>query len=246
MDPTVRRPRGVAAVVAAALVLAGALTVLGGPLAAAAGMVVFVACQRHALVGAEPFRAADAVTLGRTVLLGLFAAELTDSLLGDGASAGAALSWATVALAVVVLLLDGVDGAVARAFGGGTDAGRSYDDVVDAVVLLVLAGAAGWMVVWWAVVPGLVKPLFALGQRLRPRWRHRLGPSTRRRVLGSVPAVLLLAVMAPLPWTSGGQESPGAAGGQLAAAALAVLLIAGSFARDIVDLERGDPRRGRG
>lgn len=280
MKLTVGRARGLAPVLAAAAVLLGGLTLLGDPLAAVfdrgaaasrgasggdddgfpgtavlGGLLVFGLCQRHALLGADPFRAADAVTLLRTTLLGLFVAVLIRLLLaGATSSEPLMLAWPAVALAAVILLLDGVDGAVARACGGGTTAGRRYDDVADAVVLFVLAAAAGGLLVWWAVLAGAVKPLFVLGGRLRPRWRGPLRPSGRRRVLGTAPGALLLTAVAPLPWEQRMGRLCGAeaalpmdpAAGRLVAAGLAVLLVAVSFGRDIADLERRAAGPGRG
>lgn len=277
MEPTVGRARGLAPVLAAAAVLLGGLTLLGDPLAAIfdrgpttpggasgdgfprtavlGGVLVFGLCQRHALRGADPFRAADAVTLLRTTLLGLFVAVLIRLLLAEATpSEPLVLSWPTVALGVVILLLDGVDGAVARACGGGTTAGRRYDDVADAVVLFVLAAAAGGMLVWWAVLAGVVKPLFVLGGRLRLQWRGALRLSSLRRVLGTAPGALLLTAIAPLPWEEWmGRLSGSAAAlpmdpalGRLVAAGLAVLLVAVSFGRDIADLERRAAGPGHG
>ncbi|WP_010523704.1 CDP-alcohol phosphatidyltransferase family protein [Nesterenkonia sp. F] len=280
MEPTVGRARGLAPVLGAAAVLLGGMTLSGDPLAAIfdqgptspggvsggegdgfprtavlGGLLVFGLCQRHALVGAAPFRAADAVTLLRTTLLGLFVAVLIRRLLAETApSEHLVLSWSAVALAVVILLLDGADGAVARACGGGTTAGRHYDDIADAVVLLVLAAAAGGLLEWWAVLAGAAKPLFALGGRFRSRWRGALRPSGLRRALGTAPGALLLAAIAPLPWEDwtrwfcGTDASPSTdpADGRLVAAGLAVLLVAVSFGRDIADLERRAVGPGRG
>lgn len=137
------------------------------------GLLVFGLCQRHALVGADPFRAADAVTLLRTTLLGLFVAVLIRLLLAETTSSEPlVLDWPAVALAAVILLLDGVDGAVARACGGGTTAGRRYDDVADAVVLFVIAAAAGGLLVWWAVLLVAV----SVGRDIADLERRAVGP----------------------------------------------------------------------
>ena len=262
MDLSARSMLGSLAVLTGAGVLLIVLSTAGGPISAALvasaavpgdpkqgqhigvgplslGLAVFLSCQLHAVRGAGGFRPADIVTLLRSGLLGVFAAVLADLLSRSDMPTGSGLPWLLMVLAVVILVMDGVDGAVARAGSGGTSAGARYDEVTDAVVILVLSAAAALAVGWWALALGVIRPLFALGQRIRPAWRRSLGPSRRRKVFGITPSVLLLIALCPVPSllaevltvTVEMMLRVGLVG-------LGLLMVSVSFSLDIIDLER--------
>lgn len=209
------------------------------PVALLLGLGAFLSCQAHAVRGAGGFRLADAVTLLRSALLGLFTAVVVDLQVEAVLPTGSGLPWPLMVLAVMILVMDGLDGAVARAGAGGTDAGGRYDETTDAVMILVLSGAAALIVGWWAVVLGALRPLFALAQRVRPVWGAPLRPSRRRKVLGIVPSVLLLTALCPLPHPLAPLLTEdlemmlrtGCVG-------VGLLMVGFSFVADVVDLER--------
>lgn len=269
-----RRPvLGSASVVMAAALLLGALLgwgeALSGPLigelgqtrddvdhariaeagfgvpAVVTGMSAFAACQLHAIRGAGRFRPADAVTLLRTLLQGIFAAAVVEATAVQGVPTGSGLPLVLILLAVIILIMDGLDGAVARSAGGGTPAGARYDEAADAVVLLVMAFAAALAVGWWALLLGLLRPAFALGGRVRPAWRRPLEPSRRRKVLGIAPGVLLLAALAPWPGAAGEVPAGVELGLRAVPVALGLALVTISFALDVRHLERTEAGQAR-
>src|SRR5690606_9660218 len=95
--------------------------------AAAAGVVALAA---RALPGS--FGAANRVTLVRAALT-----ALVPALAGEAASAPAA--WCAVGAALLALVLDGVDGRLARRHGAATPFGARFDMETDAMLILALA-----------------------------------------------------------------------------------------------------------
>ncbi|GAB3703611.1 CDP-alcohol phosphatidyltransferase family protein [Mariniluteicoccus flavus] len=142
-----------------------------------------------------------------------------------------ARSWWLFLLAVPTTVLDAVDGPVARHTGTVTERGARWDMEVDAAVLLVLSLA---VVPWapWALAIGLARYLFVVGGLVRPHWLGPLPFRQSRRLIAAFQAVALVTALAPfLPlWVGQGLT------------AVALVLLAGSFARDI----RFQERRGRG
>ncbi|GAB3187870.1 CDP-alcohol phosphatidyltransferase family protein [Nesterenkonia suensis] len=219
--------------------------------AVAAGGIAFVACQLHAVRGGGRFRLADAVTLLRCLLLGIFTAGVGqmafvgDSVVGEGDAVtrlsvplSLPLPLPLILLAVLILLLDGLDGAAARAAGGETPAGARYDETSDAVVLLVLAVTAALAVGWWAILLGLLRPAFALGGRLRPAWRRPLEPSRRRKICGVAPGILLLLALAPWPVSPLVPSAEASSEARTLLVALGLVLVTFSFLLDVRRLEK--------
>lgn len=167
---------------------------------------------------------ADRVTVGRGVLGVGCAVLVALALLGMLP----ARTWALFLLAAVTVLLDLVDGAVARHTGTVTERGARWDPEVDSAVLLVLSLAvADWAP--WALLIGAMRYLFWLGGRLRPAWRGKLPFRQSRRVIAGFQGFALVVALTPfLPlWV-----------GQVITAVAAALLVF-SFGRDIAHLERG-------
>ena len=142
----------------------------------------------------------------------------------------AATILALMAVAVIALLLDGVDGAVARRSGRVTAFGARFDMELDALLIMVLA-----ILVWqteqagaWVLLIGLMRYAFvAAGWHWR--WLQApLPPSRRRQALCVVQSVGLLIALWPL--------GPPAVG--VAAALGALLLLIYSFAVDVLWLHR--------
>ena len=164
--------------------------------------------------------AANHVTLARgglvTVLIG-FIGE-TD------------LGWIALILAATVLVLDGVDGWLARKLEIASDFGARFDMETDALSLLVLAG-----LVWqygkagpWVLLAGLMRYAFVAAAKAVPDLGRPLPPSQRRKAAFVIVAMTLIACLAPIvnpPLSSG-----------LALAGL--LTLSASFLIDIAYLTR--------
>jgi phosphatidylglycerophosphate synthase len=197
----------------AALVAAG-LGPAGLAAGVAAGAVLVVLLHRVRPAGLSP---ADVVTLVRAVLgCGVTA------LVVDG-STGLLLA-ATV---TVALLLDGVDGAVARRTGTASAAGARFDMEVDAALILVLSVHAAAVLGPWVLAIGGMRYGFVAAGRLLPWLRGSLPPSLAAKAIAVVAGGALLAVAA-------GLRGPGA----VALAGLALALLCWSFGRSVVQLAR--------
>lgn len=176
------------------------------------------------------FGAANGVTLLRVGI-----AALTAGLIGR-AALSPGLVWALVVLAGVALVLDGVDGWLARRGGWQTPFGARFDMEVDAAFILILAilvhqigKAGGWVLLSGALRYGFV----ALGYVL-PWLRQPLPPRRWRQAVCVIQTAVLALCLVPSwlpPWTTG-----------LAASALALLVL--SFTVDTVWLARHAPRTG--
>ncbi|MEV0716650.1 CDP-alcohol phosphatidyltransferase family protein [Asanoa sp. NPDC050611] len=140
--------------------------------------------------GLKRYGPADWVTAARTVLIGVVAALVVDSL--EHAPAVGAI----VGLVVVALLLDGVDGQVARRTGTTSAFGARFDMEADSFLVLVLsvyvAPAAGW----WVLAIGGMRYAFVLGI-WSTRWmRGTLPPRYWRKVVAATQGVALVTATA--------------------------------------------------
>jgi phosphatidylglycerophosphate synthase len=169
------------------------------------------------------FGAANAVTLVRAVLVLLLLAAL-------GSAVTSALGWLLVAVAIVAVALDGVDGALARGRGEQSDFGARFDMETDALLILVLAA-----LVWqhdkagaWVLLAGLLRYLFVAASYAWPWLSASLPPSRRRQAVCVVQIASLIGALAPLI------ASPASAA--LALAGLALLVW--SFGVDVAWLAR--------
>jgi phosphatidylglycerophosphate synthase len=218
--------RHVGAALAATALAAGAVQALLelGPLYLPAALAVAL-CGAYAILRYLPrrhphatFGPANAVTLTRAVPTALVAALTVEP------GTVAAATFATVA-GTAVVVLDGVDGRLARRHGVASEFGARFDMETDALLVLALAVLA-WR--WdragaWVVLSGLARYLFVGAAVFAPWLRRPLPPSRRRQAVCVVQIVVLLAVVAPLlpRWITG----------PLALAGL--LVLAYSFAVDI-------------
>ena len=215
-----------------ALLVALALTVgLGGPgwvVGLVVGLVAALAVSRGLeRVGAAGLCPADVVTLTRAVLTGGVAALVAEAFVGPPAVG------VLTGLATVGLVLDGVDGRVARRTGTASAFGARFDMESDALLVLVLSVHVARDVGPWVLLIGAARYLFVLAGQLLPWMRGPLPPRYWRKVVAVVQAVALLLA------ASGLVAAPVAA----AALALALVLLAESFGRDVVRLARHRPTR---
>ncbi|MGW0229886.1 CDP-alcohol phosphatidyltransferase family protein [Actinopolymorpha singaporensis] len=167
----------------------------------------------------ERFGPANAVTLVRVVLIAPVTALAADNL---GRTAPAAL----VAFAAVALVLDTVDGRVARATGTSSELGGRFDIEVDAFLVLVLSGFVAALLGGWVVAIGCLRYVFVATSWAAPWLRGPLPPSQARKLVGVYQGVALLV--------AGSGLLPRAAATTLVALALASLVW--SFGRDVVRL----------
>lgn len=160
------------------------------------------------------FGAANCVTAVRALLVALIA-----GVIGEPRTPGLAAAAAT--LAIVVTMMDGVDGWLARRSGMSSAFGARFDMEVDALLIMALSVLA-----WtydkagaWVIASGLLRYLFVVAGWIWPWMERPLRPSRRRQTVCVIQIVGLIAIVLPMV------TRPISAG--VAAAALAVL--AGSF-----------------
>ncbi len=137
---------------------------------------------------------ANRVTLARAALVGGVTALV----------AGGGMDWrprvvVLVAVATVALILDAVDGHVARRTGSATAVGARFDMEVDAFLILVLSVfVARSLGVWWVLAIGAMRYVFVAAAWVLPWLRGELPPSFARKVVAAVQGVVLVGASAGL------------------------------------------------
>ena len=173
---------------------------------------------------------AGRVTLARAVLVGGVTALVTTNRIDTDAPVVL-----IVLLGVVALVLDAVDGRVARRTGTVSELGARFDMEIDAFLILVLSVSVSRSVGPWVLAIGAMRYAFAVAAWVAPWLRAPLPPSRARKVVASIQGItLLVAVSGVLP-------EPVTAG--LVGVALATLVW--SFGRDVGWLWRHRSDRGR-
>jgi phosphatidylglycerophosphate synthase len=204
-----------------ALALGNAVVWRAGVAAIGGGGVLLALVAQH--LRSPAFGVANGITLVRGAMTLLLAALI-------GVDASDALGWTVVAVAVVAVALDGVDGWFARGRGESSAFGARFDMEVDALLILVLAA-----LVWqldkagvWIVAAGLLRYAFVLASFPLPWMERALPPSRRRQTVCVLQIVALIGALAPgVPhaWSS-------------AIALASLVLLAWSFAIDTFWLAR--------
>jgi phosphatidylglycerophosphate synthase len=148
----------------------------------------------------RPFGAANWVTAARALyaicLIGYALAAL-----GGAVAPSPALRWLWVIGALGALVLDGLDGRLARQLGRASAFGARFDMETDAATLLGLS-----LLVWlcgqagaWVLASGLMRYIFVLGSWAWPDLAAPLPPRKRRQTICvAQSAVLILAVAPPI------------------------------------------------
>jgi len=172
--------------------------------------------RSHAGPGLGP---ANRLTLARaTLALPLAAPALLPGVLtGQG-------YWWLVGLSATALVMDALDGPLARRTDSDGSFGARFDMELDAfllVALSVLLWRSGKVGSWVLLIGGL-RYFFVLGGLLWPPLRAALPPSRRRKIVCAVQGIALVTCLAPII-----QSAPATA---LTASAL--LLLVYSFAVD--------------
>jgi phosphatidylglycerophosphate synthase len=192
----------------------------------AAGVVLYAVIAGAAIWGIAAHRPhgdfgwANRITLFRTVMVCALASAAIDGDLGPTGM------WLVTAVAALALILDGVDGWIARRSGTGSRFGARFDMEIDALTVLVLA-ALLWRqdkVGAWVLLAGGLRYLFVAAGRLWPRLNAPLPPRERRRAICAVMIVALVVACAPIV--------PPALAAALTAAGLALTAL--SFAIDVI------------
>lgn len=165
---------------------------------------------------------ANTVTLGRATLVGGVTALVADSV-GQPTPVAA-----LVVLATVALLLDAVDGQVARRTGTSSALGARFDMEVDAVLILVLSFFVAGSLGGWVLAIGALRYVFVAAAWGLPWLRGPLSPRLSRKVVAAVQGIALVlaasGMLAPMVAT--------------VSVASALALLGWSFGRDVQTLWR--------
>jgi phosphatidylglycerophosphate synthase len=124
---------------------------------------------------------------------------------------------------LVAVILDAVDGQVARRTGTATLLGARFDMEVDAVLILVLSVYVAVPLGAWVLLIGVMRYVFVAAARVLPWLRGPLPPSTARKAVAALQGIVLLVAGAGII------PRPAA----FAAVLLALALLVWSFGRDI-------------
>jgi phosphatidylglycerophosphate synthase len=171
--------------------------------------------MRHS--GRAAFGPADRVTMARATLAGGVTALAADSFTRP------AHLVTMVILGAVALLLDGVDGKVARRTGTSSAFGARFDMEVDAFLILVLSGYAVRTAGVWVLAMGAMRYVFVAAAWALPWMRGTLPPRHWRKVVAATQGiVLVLATAGVLPRTA-----------VMLTLAVALAVLVESFGRDV-------------
>lgn len=171
------------------------------------------------------FGPANAVTLVRAV----GTAWMLALMLQTRRSESSPVIMITIAvIAGICVLLDGVDGRVARRFGVESTFGAQFDNETDAATTAVLSFAL-WITEvagWWVMIIGAMRYLFLIAGLIVPALRGRLPVSLLRKVIGisqpiGMAVAMFGAALVPSVWW---QLLP----------AIALVALCWSFGRDAV------------
>lgn len=194
-----------------------------GAIAAIAYLTVSTAVLVRALRrrNAPRFGWANVVTASRSavvaVITGLVAASFVEPI-------PVAL---LIGLTVTALVLDGVDGWVARRTGTATELGARFDMEVDAFLLLALSAYVATLLGPWVLAIGLMRYVFVAAGWVLPWLRRQLQPRYWRKVVTAVQGIALTVAASGI--------LPGVAG---VLVAVALVLLVESFGRDVAWLAR--------
>ena len=213
-------------VVLASLAATVRLSIAGWATGLAYALIAMVLLRRAlSRSGSTAFGPADWVTLTRMSLVGGVAA-----LTADGLNRTVRVD-VLVSIAVVALLLDWVDGRVARRTGTASEFGARFDMEVDSFLLLVLSVAAARSAGAWVLVFGGMRYAFGAAGWVLPWMRAQLPPRYWRKVVATAEGVVLVVAVAdvlPRPLT-------------LLALVATLFLLVESFGRDVLWLWRNRP-----
>ncbi|MDI1462226.1 CDP-alcohol phosphatidyltransferase family protein [Catellatospora sp. KI3] len=182
--------------------------------------------MRH--TGTVALGPADTVTLSRAVLVGGVTALTAESLARPVPVAP------LLVLTVVALVLDAVDGLVARRTGTGSAFGARFDMETDAWLIAVLSVYAAPVYGAWVLCIGAMRYAYVAVSWVQPWLRGQLFPRYWRKVVAAVQGIVLAVAAAdvlPRPLV-------------LLALLAALALLTESFGRDVIWLWQRRPATG--
>ena len=191
----------------------------GAAYAVAVGGMLTAALRRR---GSRSLGPADRVTLARAIFTGCVTALVADTV---RAPAPVAL---LVAMSAVALVLDAVDGRVARHTGTVSSLGARFDMEVDAFLILVLSALVAATLGPWVLAIGAMRYAFFACSRVLPWLTSPLPPRTTRKTVAALQGIVLTVAAAgvlPRPF-------------EAVATGLALAALVWSFGRDVVWLHR--------
>jgi phosphatidylglycerophosphate synthase len=145
------------------------------------------------------FGIANSITLSRAAFGVVLLAVAAEEALGSGHVLDTAFRWGLTVAAAMALLLDGVDGWVARRNNMTSGFGVRFDMEADGLFLLALTLIliVGGIVGPWVLASGVTYYLFRLAGRFWPVLAAPLFPSWRRKAIFGTQAALLIIAIAP-------------------------------------------------
>lgn len=170
---------------------------------------------------------ADHVTLTRAVLVGGVTALVANRLFSGGTPVAT-----LVAIATVALVLDALDGLVARRSGTASALGARFDMEVDAFLILVLSVHVAVLVGPWALAIGAMRYAFVAASWTMPWMRSALPTRYSAKAVAALQAIVLVVATAeilPLPLA-------------VALVSTALALLTWSFSHDVAWLWRNARR----
>jgi phosphatidylglycerophosphate synthase len=184
---------------------------------ASAGVMSLGLARGRSYWGADRLGAADWVTLARAALVVGVAALVADSF---AESVPVAL---LVTLASIALVLDAVDGQIARRTGTTSALGGQMDGEVDAFLILVLSVYVARSAGAWVLAIGFMRYAFLAGGYAMPWLRQPLPPRYWRKVVCAAQGIVLTTAAAQVLSSAVADV----------ALAVALVLLAESFGRDV-------------
>jgi phosphatidylglycerophosphate synthase len=167
--------------------------------------------------GARALGPANRVTLTRAILVGGITALAADSLGRDIPVR------VLITLAIAALMLDAVDGKVARRTGSCSPLGARFDMEVDAFLILVFSVYLARPYGVWVLAIGVMRYAFLVAGWVLPWLRAKLPARYWRKVVAATQGiVLMVATAGVLPWSV-----------MAVALAAALVLLVESFGNDI-------------
>lgn len=164
---------------------------------------------------------ANLITLARSLLVGAVIALVVSGFSGGWQEGQRALA---VGLSVVAVILDGVDGRVARRTRTSSAFGARFDIEIDSVLALALAIGLARELTPLALVLGLARYLYLTGARIWPWLNLPLPTRLSRKIIGLLGTLTLIIATAGFgpPWVG------------VAVVAVGTAAVVFSFGRDIV------------
>jgi phosphatidylglycerophosphate synthase len=222
--PRTTRQQAVAAVVQVVLLCVLSVGVGLGPVGWLAGTAYGVGLW--ALLTAAVRRAevstlgpADLVTLARAALVGG-----VTGLVADGLWSGDTAVVPVVVTATVALVLDAVDGQVARRSGTASALGARFDMEVDSFLVLVLSVHVAALLGPWVLAIGVMRYAFVAASWIAPWMRSPLPTRYSAKAVAALQGIVLVVAASEVP--------PHPLTVALVCTALALLVW--SFGRDVV------------